>query len=246
VDFLLKIPRGRHARAAKRFVKAQVFFPVHRAIQVIAGTVILWIGMARAPKGEAHIHRIPQHDGRDGVIKIQVSPDDGRQARAQGIRGQRPGGYHHARGPVQGRVVKAGDLPAQQRDIIFRRNAFADQAGKERPIHRQRLAGGHARLFRRVHHQTAEIAHFPLQQAHTRVQLIRAQGVGTHQFRQVLRTMRGRKTRGLLFEKRHPQAGARKMIRAFATRKAASDNDNRMIRQPTPPENAKNASYAKQ
>ena len=86
---LLKFAAGDLLAVEQALIKRLVLVFVHGTVQIIA---LARLAVAGAPESDAHINGIRRHDGRDGIIKIEVLRADGPcNGRRQAFARQRPG-----------------------------------------------------------------------------------------------------------------------------------------------------------
>ena len=86
---LLKFAAGDLLAVEQALIKRLVLVLVHGTVQIIA---LARLAVAGAPESDAHINGIRRHDGRDGIIKIEVLRADGPcNGRRQAFARQRPG-----------------------------------------------------------------------------------------------------------------------------------------------------------
>lgn len=146
------------------------------------------------------------------------------KGRGKALARQGPGRDDHALEIRQRGIVKALHRRADQRDARLGLHPFRHGTGKKIAVHGQRLARRNAGRVRRSHERTAQLAQFLLDQTHARGQLVRAQGVGTHQLGQIRRGV-GRRIRfRLLLEKSDGETAPGQLQRAFATGKTCPYN----------------------
>jgi len=171
VQLLLEVPRRRGPASQQRLDKGEVLLPVHGAVQVVE---LLGL-VARPPKRLGHVHGLRGHDGRDGVIEIEVlGPHDLGQGPAQAVRGQRPCGDDDAPRVGQGRVVQACDLSAFEGHPGPGLDLGRDPRREAVAVHGQGLARWDAGRLGRGDDQGAQGAHLLLEQPDRRLGFVRA------------------------------------------------------------------------
>ncbi len=120
-----------------------VLFAGERQVEVVRA---LALAVARLREGDALVHRVARHDGRDGVVEgeLRIAHRIPQRLR-QRLSGQRPGGDDAEVRPLR----QLADFFVRQKHQRMRLHARGQPAAELHPIDRQRIARRHARPVRR-------------------------------------------------------------------------------------------------
>ena len=225
--FVLKAMHRRFLCIRKLPDKVQILLPIHGAVDVIRGALVI----AGGEPAVIHIQRFKAHQWGRRVIEVQAlcAAEIVGNRRRHGIGGQGAGG-NDRRTLGDLRELLMDDL-----DVLVLLQRLGDGRSKCNTIHCQCAACFHAVFLGTAHDQAAQVPQFFLQKANGVRQRIAPERVGADQFTEQIRLMgRGLFLR-LHLNEPHLEAHICQLPRRFASGQARADYGNIMLHWRVPP-----------